>query len=78
VTLIKTAYQVQSKLLWEILKSKKCRTLVSNCGSQGGGAAVSHPHPYMTADNKNVIFNADPFGICHVLLLVYLMIFEIS
>lgn len=48
------------------IKSKKCRTLVSNCGSQGGGAAVSHPHPYMTADNKNVIFNADPFGICHV------------
>ncbi|HXK44357.1 MAG TPA: hypothetical protein PL060_00275 [bacterium] len=48
------------------IKTGKYRTLVSNCGAQGGGAAASHPHPYMTADNKNVIFNADPFGICHV------------
>lgn len=48
------------------IKTGKYRTLVSNCGAQGGGAACSHPHPYMTADNKNVIFNADPYGICHV------------
>ncbi len=48
------------------IKTGKYKTLVSNCGAQGGGAACSHPHPYMTADNKNVIFNADPFGICHV------------
>jgi len=48
------------------IKTGKSRTLVSNCGAQGGGAAVSHPHPYFTADNRNVIFNADPSGICHV------------
>lgn len=48
------------------IKTGKYRTLVSNCGAQGGGAACSHPHPYMTADNKNVIFNADSTGICHV------------
>ncbi len=48
------------------IKTGKYRTLISNCGAQGGGAASSHPHPYMTADNKNVIFNADPYGICHV------------
>ncbi|MCM8817483.1 MAG: oligogalacturonate lyase family protein [Candidatus Omnitrophica bacterium] len=48
------------------IKTGKYRTLVSNCGAQGGGAACSHPHPYITADNKNVIFNADPFGISHV------------
>ena len=48
------------------IKTGKYRTLVSNCGAQGGGAACSHPHPYMTADSKNVIFNADPYGICHI------------
>lgn len=48
------------------IKTGKYRTLVSNCGAQGGAAACSHPHPYMTADNKNVIFNADPNGISHV------------
>ncbi|HPC29073.1 MAG TPA: hypothetical protein PLI50_02520 [bacterium] len=48
------------------IKTGKYRTIVSNCKAQGGGAASSHPHPYITADNKNVIFNADPYGICHV------------
>lgn len=48
------------------IKTGKYRTIVSNCGAQGGGAACSHPHPYMTADNRNIIFNADPYGICHV------------
>jgi len=48
------------------IRTGKYRTLVLNCGAQGGGAASSHPHPYITADNKNVIFNADPYGICHI------------
>lgn len=48
------------------LATGKCRVLLADCGAQGGGAACSHPHPYMTADNRRVIFNADRTGICHV------------
>ena len=44
----------------------KSRVLLGDCGAQGGGPACSHPHPYMTADNRRVIFNADRFGVCHV------------
>jgi len=44
----------------------KSRVLVANCGAQGGGPACSHPHPYLTADNRRVIYNADPYGVCHV------------
>lgn len=44
----------------------KSRTLVSNCGANGGGAACTHPHPYFTADSKRVIYNADPHHICHI------------
>ena len=36
------------------------------CGSRGGGPASSHPHAYFTADNKHVIYNADPYWIGQV------------
>lgn len=48
------------------LNSGKYRTLVSDCGGTGGGAACTHPHPYFTADNRHVIYNADPHHVCHV------------
>ncbi len=48
------------------LESGKYRTLVSDCGSQGGGPACSHVHAWFTADNRHVIYNADPWGISHV------------
>jgi len=48
------------------IKTGKCRIAISNCGAQGGGPACSHPHPYLTADNKHIIYNADPTLICHV------------
>jgi len=48
------------------IKSGKCRAVISNCGSQGGGPACSHPHPYLTADNRHIIYNADPYHVCHV------------
>ena len=41
------------------LQTKKYRTLVENTMASGGGSQSSHPHPYFTSDNKNVIFNAD-------------------
>ena len=44
----------------------KHRTLLWDCGAQGGCAACSHPHPYLTADNRRVIFNSDRTGVCHV------------
>lgn len=47
-------------------KTGKHATLVRDCGSQGGGPACSHVHAYFTADNRHVIYNADPFGIAHV------------
>lgn len=44
----------------------KYRPIVSDCGASGGAAACSHPHPYLTADNRNVIYNADPYHVPHV------------
>jgi hypothetical protein len=44
----------------------KYRTLVSDCGATCGGPACSHPHPYLTADNRRVIYNCDRTGICQV------------
>ena len=44
----------------------KWRVLVSNCGGSGGGPACSHPHPYLTADNRHAIYNADPHHVCHI------------
>ena len=48
------------------IRTGKYRTLVSDCGAQGGGAACSHPHAYFTADTRRVIYNSDRTGICHV------------
>ena len=48
------------------IQTGKCRVLLQNCGATGGCAASSHPHPYLTADNKHVVFNADPRGVPHV------------
>lgn len=43
------------------LKSGKYRTLVEDTLASGGGNQCTHVHPYFTADNKHVIFNADPY-----------------
>lgn len=48
------------------LATGRCRALLEDCGAQGGCAASSHPHPYLTADNRHVIYNADPHGVPHV------------
>lgn len=44
----------------------KHRTLLQDCQSSGGGAQYTHAHAYLTADNRHVIYNADPRGITHV------------
>lgn len=41
------------------LETGKYRTLVSNCSALGGGGQHTHPRPYLTADNRHVIFNGD-------------------
>jgi hypothetical protein len=46
--------------------SGKCRVLLSDCGAEMGGPASSHVHPYLTADNAHVIYNADPKGLGQV------------
>ena len=42
------------------LKTGKYRTLVSDTLASGGGNQSTHTHPYLTADNRHVIFNSDP------------------
>lgn len=44
----------------------KYRPLLSNCRASGGAAACSHAHAYFTADNKHVVYNADPHLVGHV------------
>ena len=44
----------------------KYRMLLEDCKASGGAAACSHPHAYFTADNRHVVYNADPFMIGHV------------
>lgn len=46
----------------------KHRTLVSDCGVQGGGGGncLRTPTPYITSDNCHVIYNGDPDGITNV------------
>lgn len=44
----------------------KSRMLLTDCRAQGGASACSHPHAYFTVDNRNVIYNADPFMVGHV------------
>lgn len=44
----------------------KYRPLLTDCRATGGAAAIGHAHAYFTADNKHVIYNADPTLIGHV------------
>lgn len=37
------------------------RTLVQNTMTSSGNNQSTHTHPYLTADNRHVIFNADPY-----------------
>jgi len=48
------------------LVTGKFRTLVENTEGTGGGNQCTHTHPYLTADNRHVIFNDDPAGIPQV------------
>ena len=48
------------------IETGKHRVLVSDIGGRGGGPACAHPHPYLTADNRHVIYNADPYLVGHV------------
>jgi hypothetical protein len=48
------------------LETGKFRTLVENTEGSGGGNQCTHTHPYLTADNRHVIYNADPGGIAQV------------
>ena len=50
------------------LDTGRHRTLVRDCGSHGGGggAAWRTVLPQITADNRRVVFNADPDGILNV------------
>lgn len=43
------------------VQTGKHRVLVEDTLGSGGGNQSTHSHPYMTADNKAVIFNADPY-----------------
>jgi len=44
----------------------KYRTLIQNCGATVAGAQYRHPHPYLTSENKHVVYNSDFDGIPHV------------
>jgi hypothetical protein len=48
------------------LATGKCRVLVEDSQASGGGNQCTHTHPYLTADNRHVIYNADPGGIPQV------------
>jgi len=43
------------------LNTGKYKVLVEDSMSYGGGNQCTHTHPYITADNKHVIFNANPY-----------------
>jgi hypothetical protein len=42
------------------LQTGKYRTIVQDGLASSGGNQCRHTHPYLTADNKHVIFNGDP------------------
>jgi hypothetical protein len=48
------------------LDTGKYRVLVEDSGASGGGNQCTHTHPYLTADNRYVIYNADPSGVPQV------------
>jgi hypothetical protein len=48
------------------LETGKYRTLVEDSQASSGGNQCTHTHPYLTADNRHVIYNADPGGVPQV------------
>ncbi len=54
------------ELVMGCFASDKYATLIHDCKSSCGGAQFTHPHAYITADNRRIIYNADPHGIPHV------------
>ncbi len=48
------------------LETGKFRTLVEDSEASSGGNQCTHTHPYLTADSRHVIYNADPKGIPQV------------
>jgi hypothetical protein len=48
------------------LDTGKYRVLVEDSGASGGGNQCTHTHPYLTTDNRYVIYNADPGGVPQV------------
>ena len=48
------------------IETGKYRNVISDCKASSGGPACSHAHAYLTADNKHVIYNADPYWIGQV------------
>lgn len=43
------------------LQTGEYRTIVSDTMTSGGGGQHNHVHPYLTADNGHVIYNANPY-----------------
>lgn len=61
-----TAFDEQQKLrsvalIIGNLQSGKYRILVKDTLASGGGSQLTHTHPYITADNRHVIFNTDNY-----------------
>jgi len=49
------------------LESGKCRVLLGDCQNYGiAGSSRYEPDPYLTADNRYVVYNASPFGLMQV------------
>jgi hypothetical protein len=48
------------------LETGRYRTLVENTAGTSGGNQCTHTHPYLTADNRHVIYNSDETGIPQV------------
>lgn len=49
------------------LETMKCRALLRDCQNYGiCGSSRYEPDPYLTADNRYVIYNASPFGLMQV------------
>ena len=48
------------------LQSGKYRAIVKDCRSTLSGAQCRHPHPYLTSENRHVVYNSDCDAIPHV------------
>lgn len=62
----KNGFLQSASLVVGNLDTGKYRVLVENSGASGGGNQCTHTHPYLTADNRYVVYNADPDGIPQV------------